>query len=567
MLLLTLFALVAGAATAVTPCVLPVLPLLFSASATGGRRRPFGIVLGLAVTHTVVIVGVASLAKGVGVADSGLRTVAIFVLAGFGVMLLVPRLADALEGRLSRLARFGPKSGGDGFASGIVVGGAMGFVYAPCAGPILAAVISVSASQGTTGRLVVIALAYAVGSALVLLLLALGGRRIGEAIRRAGRGPQLQRTMGVLMVATALAMLADLDLRFQRALASDVPDFLVNPTKGLEKSDAVASRLDDLRPRARFDSGRPDQGDEQPAGGSQLPVLGQAPEFQDTGRWFNSRPLTMEGLRGKVVLVDFWTYTCINCIRTLPYLRAWHDRYADKGLTIVGVHTPEFDFERDAGNVAKAVRDDKLAYPVVQDNEYGTWNAFGNQYWPAKYLIDAQGNVRFTHFGEGEYARTEAAIRDLLEEAGRSGLGDTARARADAPSPGTATPETYLGAERAPQGLWIETPESGRREYVRPGAGLPPNHFALGGTWQVDDQSATAVKDATLDVQFVARKVFLVLSGKGRRVRVEVDGKPVKTVTVDGQQLYTLVDMAKVGEHRLTLRFESGVAGYAFTFG
>ena len=414
MLLLILFALLAGAATAVTPCVLPVLPLLFSASATGGRRRPLGIVLGLTVTYTVVIVGVASLAKGVGLADAGLRTVAILVLAGFGITLLVPRLADAVEARLSRLSRFGPKSGGDGFASGIVVGGAMGFVYAPCAGPILAAVISVSATQGTTAQLVVVALAYAIGSALVLLLYALGGRRIGEAIRRAGRGPQLQRAMGVLLVATAVAMLADLDIRFQNALANDVPDFLVNPTKGLEHSDAVESRLEDLRGRSRFDSREATAN-----GGTRaaLPVLGRAPEFEGNDRWFNSRPLTLEGLRGRVVLVDFWTYTCINCIRTLPYLKAWDDRYRDKGLTIVGVHTPEFEFERDAGNVEKAVRDDGLRYPVAQDNEYETWDAYGNQYWPAKYLIDADGNVRYTHFGEGEYDVTEKAIRALLQEA------------------------------------------------------------------------------------------------------------------------------------------------------
>jgi cytochrome c biogenesis protein CcdA len=210
MLLLSLFALIAGAATAVTPCVLPVLPLLLSAGATGGRRRPVGIVLGLTVTYTVVIVGVASLAKGVGFADGGLRTVAIFVLAGFGVALAVPALAARLEAPLSRLARFGPRSAGDGFASGVLVGGAMGFVYAPCAGPILAAVISVSASQGTTGRLVVVALSYALGSAAVLLLIALGGRRVGDAIRRAGRGPQLQRALGVVMVLTAVAMLAEL---------------------------------------------------------------------------------------------------------------------------------------------------------------------------------------------------------------------------------------------------------------------------------------------------------------------------------------------------------------------
>jgi cytochrome c biogenesis protein CcdA/thiol-disulfide isomerase/thioredoxin len=560
MLLLALFALVAGAGTAITPCVLPVLPALLSASATGGRRRPLGIVLGLGVTHTIVIVGVASLAQGVGLAEGGLRTAAILVLLAFGIALVVPRLADRIEAPLSRLARFGPRTGGDGFWSGLLVGGALGFVYAPCAGPILAAVISVSASQGTTGELVLVALAYAAGSSAVLLLIALGGRRVGRAVRRAGRGPQLQRALGVLMVATAVAMLAELDLRFQTALANDVPDFIVNPTKGLERSDAVESRLADLRGRPRFRS----------RDHASLPVLGRAPDFTGTQRWFNTpagRPLTLAGLRGRVVLIDFWTYTCINCIRTLPYLRAWDREYRDRGLTIVGVHTPEFGFERDAGNVERATRRERLGYAVAQDNEYATWNAWGNQYWPAKYLIDAQGQVRYTHFGEGEYQETEAAIRTLLAEAGRS-PGERARARAESADPAVATPETYLGAERAPHGLWLHTPAEGTRDYTRPRGALPPNHFALGGTWQVDGESATAARDATIDAQFAARKVFLVMSARRpSSVGVRVDGRLHRTVRVSEQQLYTLVELEDAGEHRLTVELPPGVSGYAFTFG
>ena len=559
MLLLALFALVAGAGTAITPCVLPVLPALLSAGATGGRRRPLGIVVGLGVTHTIVIVGVASLAQGVGLAEGGLRTAAILVLLAFGVALVVPRLADRVEAPLSRLARFGPRSGGDGFWSGLLVGAALGFVYAPCAGPILAAVISVSASQGTTGELVAVAVAYAAGSSAVLLLIALGGRRVGRAVRKAGRGPQLQRALGVLMVATAVAMLAELDLRFQTALANDVPDILVNPTKGLERSDAVESRLADLRGESRFESKD-----------SSLPVLGVAPEFTGTQRWFNTpgdKALTLEELRGRVVLIDFWTYTCINCIRTLPYLRAWDREYRVRGLTIVGVHTPEFAFERDADNVGRAIERERLRYPVAQDNEYATWNAWGNQYWPAKYLIDASGRVRYTHFGEGEYEQTEAAIRALLAEAGRS-PGARARARAESADPGVATPETYLGAERAPHGLWLQTPDAGTRRYARPRGDLPPSHFALGGTWRVDGESATAVRGATIGVRFVAKKVFLVMSARRPAVvNVLVDGRLHRRVRVRAQQLYTLVELPDAGEHSLSVEMPPGVSGYAFTFG
>ena len=478
MLVLIAFAFLSGAVTAITPCVLPVLPALLSASATGGRRRVIGVVSGIAVTHTIAIVGLASLAGEAGVADEGLRTAAIVVLALFGLTLLLPRLADRIEAPLSRLARFGPKDRGDGFWSGIAVGGALGFVYAPCATPILAAVISVGATQGASPRLVAVAIAFALGSAVVLFVLAFGGRRAAEAIRRAGRGPTLQRALGVVMIATAVAMATDTDLRFQSALADHLPSWAVTPTESLENSNAIKDRLASLHGEGRF---------QEPAAarrpGSKLPDLGAAPEFTGNDRWFNTangRPLKLSELRGKVVLVDFWTYTCINCVRTLPYLRGWDREYADKGLVIVGVHTPEFSFERDAGNVRGAIERERLRYPVAQDNSYATWEAYGNRYWPAKYLIDAKGHVRYTHFGEGEYDVTERNIRSLLEEAGADGLGESSRTSAQKPSM-EATPETYLGAERAERFL-PGPPEADRTRYDAPPAdGLPESHFALDG--------------------------------------------------------------------------------------
>jgi len=588
MLLLMGFALIAGVGTAITPCVLPVLPALLSAGATGGRRRPLGIVLGLVITFTITIVGVAKLVDGVGAGTGFLRSFAIAVLLLFGLSLLVPALGDRIEAPLSRLARFGPKSAGDGFWSGLGVGGALGFVCAPCAGPILAGVISVSASQGTSARLVGVALSYTTGLGAVLLLYALAGRRVTERIRRAGRGPTLQRVLGGVLLATALVMTFNLDIRFETALARDFPSFLVFPTKSLERSSAVESRLAKLRGKSKFDSSRASSAAPAPVElpgvkTPPLPNLGRGPDFTDTQRWFNTpggQPLSLAGLRGKVVLVDFWTYTCINCIRTLPFLRGLDAQYRKAGLTLVGVHTPEFSFEHDAGNVAAAIRQNRLRYPVVQDNNYGTWNAYGNQFWPADYLIDASGNVRYTHFGEGNEKQIEAAVRALLAEAGSRKLGGESRGRAIAPSAAVATPETYLGTQRAERFLPSKQ-RNGTHDFPGFNGNLPLSHFALKGTWTIDGQSGTAVRRAQLDAQFQAAKVYLVLSSKGdapRPVRVLVDGKPAGagsagidvrggSVTVRAQRLYNLVALPQADQHHLTLRFAPGVAGYAFTFG
>ncbi|MDX6696725.1 MAG: hypothetical protein QOE65_122 [Solirubrobacteraceae bacterium] len=568
MLLLLGFALVAGAGTALTPCVLPVLPAILSAGASGGRRRPLGVALGLVVTFTVTIVGVAKVVDGVGAGTGALRWVAVAVLALFGAALAIPALGARIEAPLSRLARFGPRDRGDGFRSGLLVGAALGFVCAPCAGPILAAVISVSASQGTSARLVAVGLAYGIGLATVLGLFAYGGRRAVGGLRRAGRGPALQRALGAVLVLTALTMALQLDVRFETALAGHVPAFLINPTRGLERSGAVEHRLAGLRGRARFASAAA------PAPHASAPRLrdyGAAPDFTNPGRWFNTggRPLTMASLRGRVVLVDFWTYTCINCLRTLPFTRALDARYRAAGLTVVGVHTPEFGFEHRGANVAQAIRANRLRYPVVQDNGYGTWNAYGNQFWPAKYLVDARGEVRYAHFGEGEEGKTEAAVRALLAEAGARGLGSPSGAHGIRPSAGAATPETYLGASRAERFV-PGPPRAGTHTYP-PGSAAPPlSRFALHGTWRTSDQGATAVRHATLDATVQAAKIYLVLSSAGdrpRRLRVALDGAAPRTVVVRAQRLYELASLPRPGRHRLHLRFAAGLSGYAFTFG
>src|ERR1700749_1211028 len=378
MALLVLFGFIAGAATALSPCVLPVLPIALSAGATGGRRRPLGILAGLAVSFTFATVALVYVIAALGLPDDLLRKLAIAVLIAFGLTLMAPPLAAQLEGWISRFTARdgGPESRGDGFWSGALVGLSLGLVYAPCAGPILAGLITVSASQSFDAGRLGVALSYGIGSAFALYLLMLGGRRaIAPLTRRSG---SFQVAMGAVMVLVALAMLGNYDIRFQNTVASDLPSFLVNPSEALEGTASARSALADLH------GGGHGIGFEAPGGAPRssadgslaLPDLGKAPEFVGTERWFNTpgdRPLTLRELRGRVVLVDFWTYSCINCIRTLPYLEAWDKRYRKDGLTIVGVHSPEFPFERDAGNVEAAIAEDGIRYPVVQDNELQTW--------------------------------------------------------------------------------------------------------------------------------------------------------------------------------------------------
>jgi cytochrome c biogenesis protein CcdA/thiol-disulfide isomerase/thioredoxin len=575
MALLMLFALVAGAGTALSPCVLPVLPALLSAGVTGGRRRPVGIALGLAATFTITIVGLASVIDGVGLGPGLTRTLAVVALIGFGVVVAVPSLAARLEAPLARLSRLGPRGRGDGFASGLLVGAALGFVYAPCAGPILAAVIAVGAASSRT---VPVGLAFALGSALVLLALSLGGRALAGRLRSAGRGPGLQRALAAVLVLTGIAMATNLDVRFQSTIADHLPAALVNPTHGLETSHAVSSRLDDLRGPSRFAVAGTGREGVAPA---RLPRLGAAPDFVGNQRWFNTpggRPLSLEGLRGKVVLVDFWTYTCINCLRTLPYLEAWDKRYRRDGLVIVGVHSPEFPFERDAGNVQAAIEREGIGYPVAQDNKLATWDAWGNQYWPAEYLIDARGQVRDAHFGEGEYDRTESNIRALLEEAGHRNPGAMADPKGAVHPTRLATPETYLGLARAQR--FDPPPLQGTHTYAQPSK-LATSHFALAGTWDVSAEAATAGAGAEIHAAIVGKDVYLVLSpprGGGGDVRVQLDGKPIAAdragsdvhggvVRVDRQRLYHLVSAPASGHHALTPRVSPGVQAYAFTFG
>jgi cytochrome c biogenesis protein CcdA/thiol-disulfide isomerase/thioredoxin len=587
MILLLLFALIAGAGTAITPCVLPVLPALLASSAVGGRRRPLGIVLGLAVTFTIAIVALASLVKGVGLAAGATRTFAIVVLLVFGVVLLIPGLAQRVQAPLSRLARFGPKTRGDGFWSGLGVGAALGFVCAPCAGPILAAVISVSSSSGPTVRVVLIAIAYAIGLSAILLIYGFGGRVILNRIKRAARGEIVERVLAVVLLATGVAMVFNLDVKFESALArsTSLPGFLTDPTSSLETSSAVQNRLAALRPESRFEKRQKTAAATSVA--ASLPNLGPAPNFTDNQDWFNTpgdKPLTLAGLRGHVVIVDFWTYTCINCIRTLPFVEGLYQHYHKYGLDIVGVETPEFTFEQEANNVRQAIHSDGIKYPVVQDNKYGTWDAYQNQYWPAEYFIDASGDVRHTQFGEGNYGEDEQDVRELLRAAGTKRLPPLMTAKAIMPSSQLGTPETYLDPTHAAESQedFAEPLQSGMHSYVAP-SNVQLNEWALGGGWTVGSQAIMPTAASAKIVGGVqARNVYLVMTSKGnspRVGRVFLGGKPIPAAdrgtdvgpggyfTVRGERLYNLVKLKNDATFKITVQIPHGISAYDFTFG
>jgi len=613
MLLLMLFALVAGAGTAITPCVLPVLPALLSASAVGGRRRPFGIVLGLAVTFTISIVVLTQVIRDLGLGSGAARTLAVVVLVVFGLVLLVPELAERVQAPLSRLARFGPRTRGSGFWSGLGVGAALGFVCAPCAGPILGAVILLGNTGKSSASSVAVAIAYVAGLSAMLTLYSIGGRRVMDVVRRRARGDVVERALGVVLLVTAVVFAFNLDTRFESALGkatscsgghcSGVLAFFVDPTHSLENTSAVQSRLASLRPESKFalrqreaaTSNTP-AGIASPATASaahvalpgvktpSLPDLGRAPNFTDNQDWFNTpggTPLTMAGLRGHVVLVDFWTYTCINCIRTLPFLKALYADYHPYGLEVVGVETPEFTFEQEASNVQQAIQSDGIQYPVVQDNRYGTWNAYQNEYWPADYLIDANGDVRHTQFGEGDYQQSEAAVRELLFQAGVKHLPPPITAKIPMASNGIATLETYLGAERAQAENFSPAVRKGVHSYQGNGS-LQLNQGALKGVWNVTSQFATPESaSGEISLNFQAAKVYLVLTSVGnvaRTVQVRLDGRPIPAsaagtdvhgglVTVRGQRLYNLVSMPTDEQRLLTVQLPPGVQAYDFTFG
>jgi cytochrome c biogenesis protein CcdA/thiol-disulfide isomerase/thioredoxin len=531
---------VAGVVTAISPCVLPVLPILLAGGATG--RRPLAIVAGIVVSFTVFTLFAAWLLDLLGLPTDLLRNLAIALLLLVAATLLWPRLGELLARPLLALTRRRPGELGGGF----FLGASLGLVFVPCAGPVLAAVTVIAARRevGLDGLL--LTLSYAAGAAVPMLAVALAGQRAARSLR--SRAVTVRRVAGVLVGVAALAIAYGVDQDLQTA----VPGYTESLQGRFERSSPAQRELQELT------GAKPP---EVVAGGeTALPDYGVAPEFHGVTTWLNAEPLTLQGLRGRVVLIDFWTYSCINCLRTLPYITEWDDRYRDAGLTIVGVHTPEFAFEHELANVRENVAELGIRYPVALDNRYGTWTVWRNQYWPAKYLIDREGHVRYYHFGEGEYEETEAAIRTLLGAGAprASGLAEEGPRE-------LVTPESYLGWQRLARHAGTDV-QRDREAAYEPPTQLAENELAFGGRWTIEDERAVAGRDATLRLRYRARDVFLVLTGAGS-VQVLVDGRAERRVRVTGDRLYTLVEREEVDDHLLELRLDPGLAAYAFTFG
>jgi cytochrome c biogenesis protein CcdA/thiol-disulfide isomerase/thioredoxin len=533
--------LLAGFVTAISPCVLPVLPILLAGGATG--RKPLRIIAGLVTSFVVFTLSATWLLGKLGLRDDRLRQLAIVMLFLLAATLLIPQLGRALERPFSRLTRY--RAGGGGF----LLGASLGLVFTPCAGPVLATISSVAAQQHVGWRAVLLTIAYAVGAGVPMLVIAYGGKEASTKLR--AHDDQLRVVSGALIGLVAIALTFNLDTR----LAAHVPGYVTSIQNSIEGNSTASKQL------AKVSGVKPLVAKKAAAGTGNLPDYGPAPEITGTEDWFNSKPLKLSQLRGKVVLIDFWTYSCVNCLRTLPHLKAWYDTYHSQGLEIIGVHTPEFAFEHVASNVKAAVKRLGIPYPVVQDNNYATWNAYSNEYWPAEYLIDKNGHIRHTNFGEGDYGNTEALIRQLL-----GAKGNTAPAVPDLTPTDLSTPESYLGYERLARYAGSPTPKPNHfATYAFPKT-LPQNDLAYSGSWNVQSQRIVAGQNASLRLNYTGEHVYLVLGGHGT-VQKLINGKPAGSVKVNAYKLYTLHSTATPEQGLLELRFSPGVQAYAFTFG
>ena len=586
LIFLLVLAYLGGILTILSPCILPVLPFVFARSDQPFRRSGLPLLAGMAATFALV----ASLAAVGGAwavrANQYGRIAALILFALFGLTLLFSSLAE----RLARpLVRLGGRLSGSSETSGgagrsFVLGIATGLLWTPCAGPILGLILTGAALSGASARTAILLLAYAAGAATSLTLALLAGGCVFRAMKRSlGAEVWVRRILGVAVLAGVAAVAFGLDrgilTRLSLAGTSNLEQRLVEIAVPVKQQDQ-AMKSDD-KPAMMMMS----------AGGESADVPQTLPVLDGATAWINSPALTPASLRGKVVVIDFWTYSCINCLRSLPYLNAWHGKYKDSGLVIIGVHTPEFPFEKDEANVRKAARELGIDYPVAMDNDYRIWRTFHNRFWPAHYFIDATGRVRFHHFGEGDYEQSEAWIRSLLEE------------RNHQPPPQLAVKMTATGAEAASEAQSVQSPETyigyiRAKNFASPGgfnedapqlyrapARLELNEWALEGRWRDESQIATLLSaEGGIVYRFHARDLHLVLgptsAGKPVRFRVTLDGKPPGTDhgedcgadgvgTVTDSRLYQLIRQESGARERL-LRIEflaPGVQAFAFTFG
>ncbi|MCS4281193.1 cytochrome c biogenesis protein DipZ [Stenotrophomonas rhizophila] len=585
-MLLLVLAYLGGVLTILSPCILPVLPFVFARSDRPFLRSGLPLLIGMALMFAVVASLAAVSSQWVAQANQIGRWIALVVMAVFALALLWPALADRLlspfqrlGARLSASADAASDAGRGGVGTSLLIGIATGLLWAPCAGPILGLILTGAALQGASVGTSGLLLAYALGAATSLALaIWIGGRVFAALKRRLGVGEWVRRGLGIaaLLAVVAIAMGWDTGVltRLSTVSTAKLEQGLLDVLPGQQPVAGAAMMST---------AGAP---------GQPLPVEGTLPSLAGATDWLNSPPLDAPALRGKVVLVDFWTYSCINCLRAMPYVREWAERYRDHGLVVIGVHAPEFAFERNLANVQRAVKDLKVTYPVAIDNDFAIWRGFNNKYWPAHYFIDAQGQIRAHHFGEGNYAQSEQIIRQLLREAGNTLPGDDALVAMtldgvarQADMSNLKSPETYLGHARAenfasPGGQRQDQPA----DYTVP-ATLQHNQWALAGRWTVGNEDARLeTRGGRIAFRFHARDLHLVLApgedGKPVRFRVRIDGQAPGAAAggdisadgdgrVDENRLYQLIRQSgAVQERTFEIEFlDPGVHAYAFTFG
>jgi cytochrome c biogenesis protein CcdA/thiol-disulfide isomerase/thioredoxin len=583
-MILFILAYLGGVLTIVSPCILPVIPFVLARADRPFLRNGLPMLVGMTLAFAVVA-SFASVAGGwVVSANQYGRLAALVLLAIFGLTLLFPSIADRLMQPLVSVgARLSQSAEGhETLLAPLVLGVATGFLWAPCAGPVLGLILTGAALKGANVGTALLLLTYAAGAATSLALALLLGGRVFAAMKKSiGAGEWVRRGLGAAVLVAVAAIALGLDTGF-------LTNISVGGTTALEQR-----LLDRLRPNQKTAAAPSVPMPARPSDEAEadLPVEDLMPSLAGAQQWLNSPPLSLEALKGKVVLVDFWTYSCINCLRSIPFVRAWAEKYRDHGLVVIGVHAPEFAFERNVANVKNAVAAFKIGYPVAIDNEYKIWRSFENEYWPAHYFIDGNGKVRHHHFGEGDYDESERIIQKMLIEAGNknvpSGLVAVNASGAEAPADASdvRSPETYVGYDRgehfvSPGGV---VPD---KDHNYAAAGEPQlNEWSLTGNWTVGSERAQLdEKDGSIVYRFHARDLHLVLgaAAEGSQIhfRVTIDGKPPGEAhgmdtdaegngVVTTQRLYQLVRApGTIADHTFEIRFlDPGVQAYAFTFG
>jgi cytochrome c biogenesis protein CcdA/thiol-disulfide isomerase/thioredoxin len=556
---LLVVAFLGGLITGLSPCIVPVLPVVVAGGSAGtSRSRPYLIIAGLVVSFSLTELTGSTVLSALGLPQNFLFWFGIGLLGLLALGLMVTVVGEWIERPFARLGSTRYANSGGGFVLGL----SLGLVFVPCAGPILAAISAAEANHRIGFSSFVVTLFYAVGASLPLLLFAVLAQRAVTGWQKLRTHlPLVRRVAGAVLAVTTLALAVGVLDPLQR----DVPGYTSALEDHLESGGSVAKQIEAL------DGEKPNQFAKKAATTAKmatLPELGKAPDFTGIVDWFNTpgnKPLSLAQLKGKVVLVDFWTYSCINCQRSLPHVEGWYKDYKNDGLVVVGVSTPEFAFEHVVSNVRSAAGNLGIDYPVAIDNNYGTWDAYNNEYWPAEYLIDPSGEVRAYDFGEGGYATMESNIRALLTASGVTTLPPRTDVPDKTPTAET-TPESYVGYEEEQYDVGTTIVHNKAIAYKAPTT-VPLNSFAFDGTWDDHSQEATAGADASIDLHFEANDVYLVLGGTGS-VTVSYNGRPLTTVNVSGvPRLYTLFSGSALQTGQLDLHFSPGVQAYDFTFG